>query len=64
MPELEDIDIDERARRANEYNNAFVISVHMNGTDEYFQTDKRGITTFYYRYNDGRKYAWIFQDNI
>ena len=63
-PELEDIDLDERARRANEYNNAFVLSIHMNGTDEFFQTEKRGITTFYYRHNEGRKYAWIFQDSI
>lgn len=64
VPELEDIDIDERAKRANEYKNAFVLSIHMNGTDEFFQTEKRGITTFYYRHNEGRKYAWIFQDYI
>lgn len=64
VPELEDIDIDERAERANKYKNAFVLSIHMNGTDEFFQTEKRGITTFYYRYNEGRKYAWIFQDYI
>lgn len=63
-PELEDIDIDERARRANEYKNAFVLSIHMNGTDEFFQTEKRGITTFYYRHNEGRKSAWVFQDYI
>lgn len=63
-PELEDIDIDERVRRANSYKNAFVLSIHMNGDDKCFQTEKRGITTFYYRYNEGRKYAWIFQDNI
>lgn len=64
VPELEDIDVDERAKRANEYKNAFVLSIHMNGTDEFFQTEKRGITTFYYRHNKGRKYAWIFQDYI
>jgi N-acetylmuramoyl-L-alanine amidase len=63
-PELEDINLDERAKRANKYKNAFVLSIHMNGTDEFFQTEKRGITTFYYRHNEGRKYAWIFQDQI
>ena len=64
VPELEDIDIDERARRANEYKNAFVLSIHMNGTDEFFQNEKSGITTFYYRHNEGRKFAWVFQDFI
>ena len=64
VPEIIDIDLDERARRVNSYNDAFVISIHMNGTDEFFTDEKRGITTFYYRYNTGRKYAWIFQDHI
>lgn len=63
-PELEDIDIDERVKRANSYSDAFILSIHMNGTDEFFQDEKSGITTFYYRYNEGRKYAWIFQDYI
>lgn len=64
VPEITDIDLDERAKRANSYDNAFVISIHMNGTDEFFTTEKRGITTFYYRHNIGRRYAWIFQDYI
>ena len=63
-PELEDIDIDERAKRANSYSDAFVLSIHMNGTDEFFQEEKQGITTFYYRHNEGRKFAWVFQDFI
>jgi len=64
VPEREDIDIDERAKRVNSYDNAFVISIHMNGTDEFFTDEKRGITTFYYRHNEGRKYSWVFQDFI
>lgn len=64
VPEKEDLDIDIRARRVNSYENAFVISIHMNGTDEFFTDEKRGITTFYYRHNEGRKYSWIFQDYI
>jgi len=64
VPEQEDVDLDERAHCANSYDNAFVISIHMNGTDEFFTDEKRGITTFYYRHNEGRKYSWIFQDHI
>lgn len=64
VPEIEDIDIDKRAERVNSYSNAFVLSIHMNGTDEFFQSEKSGITTFYYRHNEGRKFAWVFQDFI
>ncbi len=64
VPELEDIDIDERVKRVNSYSEAFVLSIHMNGDDKCFQTEKSGITTFYYRHNEGRKFAWVFQDFI
>ena len=64
VPELDDIGLDERVQRVSSYKNAFVLSIHMNGTDEFFQDEKSGITTFYYRHNEGRKFAWVFQDFI
>jgi len=70
VPEIDDISLDERIRRVNKIKNEnigkdlFLLSIHMNGTDEYFTTEKSGLTTFYYRYNDARKYAYVFQDYV
>ena len=69
VPEIDDISLNERVDRVNKLvknnsDNMFLISIHMNGTDEFFTTEKSGLTTFYYRKNEGRKYAYIFQDYI
>lgn len=69
VPELEDISLNDRLNRINKLikehgEDIFLISIHMNGTDEFFTTEKSGLTTFYYRNNIGRKYAYIFQDHI
>jgi N-acetylmuramoyl-L-alanine amidase len=65
VPEIDDISLAVRIQRTEiKMDNLFLLSIHMNGTDEYFTTEKSGLTTFYYRYNIGRKYAYIFQDHV
>jgi len=66
VPEEEDVPMSERLRRLEMFRkeDAFLLSVHMNGDSKCLQTVKSGHTTFYNRGNPGRRAAMTFQDSL